>query len=487
MRAVGLLLAFAAVATPQGRPVDWPSYGGDARRTGWERSDVRITKDNVKDFRLVLKRKLDAGILTPPVVIGLLISYRGFKELGFVASSSGNVWAIDLDLNRVFWEKRFEARAAASGSCAAGVTMPALTPPTVFGGRRAGTAKPSVAEPKSPGLPPTPAGRTTERAVSPRVGGGGFGAPRPLYIMAGDGMLHQVNTSDGSDQFPPLKFLPANAKASNLTMHDYVMYTTTSSGCGGAPNAVWALDLRDEEPKPASFALKGGEAGGLGGFAVGNDGTVYVQAGPELHALTPRDLQPAGSFSGSAGNSTPVAFEYKGRDVVVSAGKDGRLHVLDSKAMGTPLSQTLPVGNIGGGLSSWEDSDGTRWVAAPVWGAVNADLKPPLTNGAAPNGSIVAFRLDEQNGAPVLVPAWMSRDLNSPVPPVITSGVVFALSTKGRAVLFGLDGATGKEMYSTGNQVTAPGALTGLTVANGRVFFTTTDGTLYGFGIYLEI
>jgi hypothetical protein len=49
-----------------------------------------------------------------------------------------------------------------------------------------------------------------------------------------------------------------------------------------------------------------------------------------------------------------------------------------------------------------------------------------------------------------------------------------------------LDGATGKEIYSTGNQVTAPGNLTGVTVANGRVFFTTTDNTLYGFGVYLE-
>ena len=88
-------------------------------------------------------------------------------------------------------------------------------------------------------------------------------------------------------------------------------------------------------------------------------------------------------------------------------------------------------------------------------GRVNPELKVPATNGAAPNGSVVAFKLDEQNGAPVLVPAWVSRDLKSPVPPVVTSGVVFALSTGGRAVLYGLDAATGKELYSTGNQVTA--------------------------------
>jgi hypothetical protein len=148
---------------------------------------------------------------------------------------------------------------------------------------------------------------------------------------------------------------------------------------------------------------------------------------------------------------------------------------------------TSAKGGIGGGLSTWEDDAGTRWVAAPVWGPLNAELKAPVTNGPTPNGSVVAFRLEEQNGAPVLIPAWVSRDLNSPVPPVVTSGVVFALSTGGKAILYGLDAATGKELYSTGSQVHAAGALTGMTVANGRVFFTTADGTLYAFGIYMEI
>jgi hypothetical protein len=508
-------LAFAFVATPQGRPVDWPSYGGDARRTGWEKSDVRITKDNVKDFQLVLKRKLDnqqSGpyALSSPVVIGLLISYKGFKELGFVAGSSGNVWSIDVDLNRVFWLKRFPQGTDKSAACSGRVTaFPALTPPTVFGRR---STPPRTSQ--SPGLPPTPAGRSTE--LPARVGGTGFGASRPVYVLAGDGQLHLVNTSDGSDQFPPLPFLPANAKASSLTLNDYVMYTTTSSGCGGAQSAVWAMDLRMEDPKPVSFPLNGAAAGGLGGFAVGNDGTVYVQTGPgqsdpasnkygnTLLALEAKDLKLRGYFSVASQTkaapemnvTTPVVFEYKGRDLVVSAGRDGRLYVLDSQSVGgsdhkTPLSQTASLsslnGGVWGGLSSWEDADGTRWVAAPVWGAVNPELKLPATNGAAPNGSVVAFKLDEQNGAPVLVPTWVSRDLKSPVPPVVTSGVVFALSTAGSAILYGLDATTGKELYSTGSQVTAPGALTGMTVANGRVFFATTDNTLYGFGIFLEI
>jgi len=37
-------LLFAGLASPQGRPIDWPSYGGNAQRTGWEKSDIRITR-----------------------------------------------------------------------------------------------------------------------------------------------------------------------------------------------------------------------------------------------------------------------------------------------------------------------------------------------------------------------------------------------------------------------------------------------------------
>src|ERR1700733_7684656 len=97
---VFISLAGCAAAYAQGRPLDWPSLGGDAQRAGWEKIDTRITKGNVKDFQLVLKRKLENAqsgppSLTPPVMIGLLISYRGFKELAFVAGSSNNMFAID--------------------------------------------------------------------------------------------------------------------------------------------------------------------------------------------------------------------------------------------------------------------------------------------------------------------------------------------------------------------------------------------------------
>lgn len=482
---LSLTLTCAMVATPQGRPVDWPSSGGDARRTGWERSDIRITKDNIKDFQLVLERKLDgpqAGLraLTPPVVIGLLISYKGFKELGFVAGNSGDLWSIDLDTNKQFWHKRFPV-SKADGVCASLATAPALVPPAVFGGRRPG------------GPAAAPGAATAARALPPRLGGGGFGGPRPLYFVAADGKLQQVNTSDGSDRFPALDFLPAGARPESLLMTDNTVYAVTANECGGAPNALWAMDLAQEEPKAVHFSIATAKAD-MPKFAVGNNGAIYLQTAETLHILSGKDLKPQGEFTpagkGASVATTPTVFDYKGHDLIASVGKDGRLYLHDSLALNAPLAQSVTVaaagGHIGHGLTTWEDGDGVRWIAAPVWGAVNSELKA-VANGPAPSGSIVAFRVVEQNGKPALLPTWISRDMKSPVAPVVTAGGVFALSTTGRATLFALDSGTGREIWSSGTQVNAPGSLTGLTLANGRIFFTTTDNTLYGFGIFLEI
>jgi outer membrane protein assembly factor BamB len=511
-------LACADMANAQGRPLDWSSFGNDAQRTGWEKSDTRITKENVKDFQLVLRRKLEnKQTLTPPVVIGLLISYRGFKELAFVAGSSDNMWAIDADMDRIFWKKHFEyssdkPKPAASALCPGGLTaFPSLTPPINFSAARPARA-PGAAAP--PAAAPVPGSTTGVRGI---LGGTGFGAARPAFAVSSDGKLHVMNTSTGDDVAPAISFLPASAKASTLTVHDGTVYTTTSSSCGAASNGVHAIDLTLPDPKVATFELNGGDVSGVGGTALGTDGTVYVQTGPgpldpasnkwsnTVLALSPKELKLKQYFTGNTGSNTkktqnlnattPVVFPWNGRDLIVSAGQDGGLYLLDSQSLGgedhkTPLYQTAPLASapngIYGGLSTWLDQDGTRWVLAPVWGPANPQLKSLATNGAAPNGSIIAFKLEERDGKPVLTPAWVSRDLSSPVPPVITSGIVFALSTGNHATLYALDATTGKELYSTGNQVKTPANLTGMTVANGRVYFTTTDSTLYAFGIFLE-
>lgn len=505
-RSVSVLLGLASAHAllAQGHPIDWPLFGGDPQRSGWEKTDWRITRENVKDFQLVLKHPLDnklkgARSLTPPVVIGLLISYRGFKELAFVAGSGDNFWAIDADLDRVFWQTHFDAPGGKARSVAcAGAATPSLVPPLNF----AAGGSPSAGAPK-PALP----------FLSPAH----FGEPRPVFALSSDGKLRILNTADGTNLIPPMPFLPAGALASSLTFSNGIVYTTTSGGCGGAPDALWAIDLnaatRDTPGRVSQFAVKPQALSPLGGLAIAGNGTVFAQTSNALLALGPADLKVKATFpipgAGSGKNAaaaTPVTFRYKERDLVAAGAADGRLYLLDAAAPAgddahAPLFQSAPVaaagGSIWGGLSTWEDSEGVRWIAAPVWGPVAPDIAALASTAAPPHGAIVAFRLEEHDGKPLLTPVWISRDMPSPEPPVITAGTVFVLAAgeygrDGRprraahATLFALDGATGKEIYSSGNQVTAPAALTGLAIANARVYFTTADNTLYAFGIFLE-
>jgi len=108
------------------------------------------------------------------------------------------------------------------------------------------------------------------------------------------------------------------------------------------------------------------------------------------------------------------------------------------------------------------------------------------------------------NGKASITPQWISRDMISPAAPATGDGLVVVLSTglmprvakkdgstysaaeveKGskNAVLYILDGASGKELYSSGSEVTSF-ANNGLALANGKVYFTTHDNALYSYGV----
>src|SRR5437588_12181215 len=79
-------------------------------------------------------------------------------------------------------------------------------------------------------------------------------------------------------------------------------------------------------------------------------------------------------------NVTPVVFPYKGRDLIVGSGKEGRFFMLDSASLGgadhrTPLYRSDLISNeegdfagagTGGSLAAWDDSAGTPWGPAAV-------------------------------------------------------------------------------------------------------------------------
>jgi outer membrane protein assembly factor BamB len=116
----------------------------------------------------------------------------------------------------------------------------------------------------------------------------------------------------------------------------------------------------------------------------------------------------------------------------------------------------------------------------------------------------VAYKLVDQNGTMGLQAVWASRDMLSPAPPTIVNGVVFAISTgeyrsgdsqltaaqraqrAKPAVLYALDAASGKELWSSGNTISSFVRGVGPSAGDGQVYVVTYDGTVYAFGIPLE-
>jgi hypothetical protein len=189
----------------------------------------------------------------------------------------------------------------------------------------------------------------------------------------------------------------------------------------------------------------------------------------------------------------------KERELIVAPGGDGGLVLLDAASLGgsdhhTPLAQTgkLSKGAKRGaweGLATWQDKSGAWWILASIDGPVEPGTKFANDNGSATHGSIVAFKIEDNDGKMVLTPSWISRDVINPAPPVVANGVVFALEggkPSGHATLYALDAATGKQLFTSGDAIQTYSHLAGISVGDGHVFFTTHDNTLYSFGIPLE-
>ncbi|MCI0388537.1 MAG: PQQ-like beta-propeller repeat protein [Acidobacteria bacterium] len=546
-------VVWTVVAIAQGRgATDWMTSNGDAQRSSWIRTDTKISKDTIQKpgFKFLWKLKLNnepkqLNSLMPPSLLELLIGYRGFRALAFVGGSSDNIFAIDTDLGRMEWQKRFPSSAPAqvgSLACPGGMTAH-VTRPTIafmpsltagggggFGGRRS-PARSAVGQPDQGAVtlaqvaaapPPPPPSSPARPATPPPAPAGSniFGrGPFLVYALSSDGMLHTMHLSNGDDYEPPVKFLTPNANAHGLIIIDNIAYVVTEGGCGGAPNGMWALDLASKQVTTWKANISGSA-----GPAFGPDGTIYVgtRAGEELPfslvALEPKTLKVKGWYTAGKQEftSSPVIFEYKGKTLIAAATKDGRVHLLDSAGMSQgsggdnqkPLHTTPASAKaadfVPGSLSSWQDAGGTRWILAATVGSQASEAGFKVTNGAVTNGAVVAWKVVEEKGVPTLQPGWASRDLVSPLPPTIINGVVFATSSgefrssdskvtaaqraqrSTRAVLYALDATTGKELWKSGPAITSfvrGGALSG---GGGQVYVGTYDGTLYAFGFTME-
>ncbi|HTM51037.1 MAG TPA: hypothetical protein VL285_20210 [Bryobacteraceae bacterium] len=480
-----LLLFWTATAAAQRGGVDWNTSGNDAQRSSWVRTDSRISPESLRKpgFQFLWKIKLEneprhSNSLSPMILLDKYTGYRGHKSLGFLGGASDNIIAMDTDLGLVHWRnhvssgvKQPESTPACPGGMTSALTRPAsaaLPGSSGGGGRgrggpaRTGAGKPGEGAVTLAELAAPRAGESTGRST--------FQAPavRPLvlvYALTSDGMLQTMYVSNGADAEPPTPFLPPNANAAGLIVVDNVAYVATANRCGGVANGVWALDL-------ASKKVTTWDSGSAGASspAFGPDGTLYVTAGARLVALEPKTLKVKASYT--SGNqefsSSPVVFDYQDKILVAAASKGGSIHLLDSGAKLLSSTAQNSAGSAPGALATWQDSGGARWILSPD------------------ASSVAAWKMTDRNGAPVLQPEWKSREMVSPLTPAVVNGVVFAVSRANPAVLYALDGATGAELWNSGNTIGSFVDTGGLSAGYTQVYLGGHDGTLYAFGFPIE-
>ena len=207
-----------------------------------------------------------------------------------------------------------------------------------------------------------------------------------------------------------------------------------------------------------------------------------------------------------------MVFSSKGKELLAEATGDGRLFLLDTWSLGsadqnaplqvTPVSSGSATSLVPDALATWGGRKGP-----PMAGGAVGTPSPPhgfkATNGTVANGTIVAWKMAVRPKAS-LEPAWVSRDMIAPLPPIGVDGVIFAIASgeyqpgdsaignsertagSSPAVLYALDATTGKEIWNSGRTMTSFGHGTGLSSNPGQVCLTTSDSVAYAFGMPWE-
>jgi outer membrane protein assembly factor BamB len=492
-----------------------------------------------------------------------------FVPISLVAGSSNTVHALDNDTGYVVWRRQFDLPLPApTAACPGGLSGAATrivrldasatsAAPGLSFGRGAVGYRSLIGEPGEgvpiegraggpgrgsgdPSAPPAGAGvrgagrgagRGSAPAVPPVPGGRGAQAPERIpgtprreeasspfaflfresgvgYVVTSDGMLHVLGLPSGKDMQRPAPFLPANSTWSAPVAVGTTLYTATSGNCGGAPNAVWAIDL-DSEAKPVvSWKTNGGDVVGAVAFttegtliaAIGSGQTTADGKANAIVALDPKTLQLKDWFTqpGAEFVTGPTIFRNNGKEIVAAATKDGRIILLDASSLGgsghsTPLLTSKRFLDAGArvsadALAAWQTPE-TSWILLPVAGRLSPDV--PVTHGVVSAGSVVALKAVVRGGALSLEPGWVSHNLSAPATPLIVNGVVFTLAAGSRstetgrgtpAVLHAYDGATGRRLWHSANAMTtfaSPGSMwSGL----GQIYIGTRDGTVHAFG-----
>ena len=402
------LRARRTIGWAQGRNVgfDWPATGADAQRTGWLRLDPNISATNLSKpgFEFLWREKLEnaprqSASLNQGVTMNGLI---GFTPASFVTGVVEQRVRVDNDTGYPY---------GIGGSTIRFRRQPPQCPGGVTGA--AGRVVSLVRAPLQLPVPATPgrgyrggigsAGEGVPMEIARRDGGAALRGASPIPGRAwrrrrcvrrpirGTDLrrVEQRNVARarpglGNGLERPAPFLPPNARFSDLTAIDGMLYTSTSRECGGVANGVWAIAL-DPENKTVARGRRTAaaplatshsrQAAGCSWPSVPGTPSAggYANA---IVALDTKTLQPVDWFTSSCRvcHDADVVDRGRKREIVAAATRDGRIFLLDAASLGgadhsTPALRSTPLAATSHPMR-WRHSNSRRHaVAARTVGA----------------------------------------------------------------------------------------------------------------------
>ena len=275
---LGCVLAPLHGAQAQGTTQEWTTSSADPSRDAWQRGTSGISPQTAKNLTLLWKTKVENKTMgmqsfREPLIINGVKTASGEKTITILAGAANDVFVLDASDGTVLWKKKLKWESV---------------------------------KPQEPGE-----GRgficTNAQSATPVVTPAGA-ATRLLYVLASDGYLHTMDLATGDEPDAAIKVLPQPyGKPYGLNLVNDVIYTVTGQGCGGVPNALYAVDLKTRKVAVSSPPQAG--LWGVAGPAVGSDDTVYFSSGDGPYdAASDVDQESGTRWGGAVGAGLEFGF-----------------------------------------------------------------------------------------------------------------------------------------------------------------------------------
>ena len=518
MRALSAVLLLVFLGNAALLAQDVLTWHNNNARTGVYADEKILTVQNVnaKTFGKLFVIRVDGKVDAEPLYVeNLEIPKQGKRNVLFVATEHDSVYAFDADHGEEFWHVRL---LPAGESPSDDLNCPQVTPeigitstPVIDRERGAHGVLYAVAMSKTAG------GKYLQRlhALDLETGGEALGGPAEIHAtFPGTGAA----SHDGTEIFDGRQYEERAA----LVLRNDVVYTTWSSHCDHNPYNGWVIGYDADTLKQATALnfTPNGEEGSVwqsgAGPAVDEDGFLYVMAanGTFDMALDANGLPSRGDYGNSflklstvehhlairdyftmfdvvqenaddmdlgAGGPVvlPPMYDAAGtiRRLVVGAGKDRNIYLLDRDAMG----KFNPKGNQNIYQEIEKALKGVRYRGAPVYfdgGLYFGSVDDCIREFRFVNARLLPDPVSRTTTVFVYPGAMPSVSADG-----TQNGILWAVDNKNPAVLHAYDArdlahelynsedaAAGRDRFGHGNKFITP------MIAHGKVYVGTTDG-----------